>query len=137
MKRPKPHIIFTLNTAVLSVVLVVGTACSPLPSHATPIDPRASTQISLVASLEVVTLAPLPPSATPESTQARATPLQGGEALLEQYCVPCHGADFFHQIEKSRAEWEIILQNMGAFGVKLDEFEKIVLLEYLSEGALP
>lgn len=61
-----------------------------------------------------------------------AAPLDG-PALLQAKCTRCHVISFFDEMKKTRSEWEWALKMMRVMGVKLEDSEKKILIDYLAQ----
>ena len=79
-------------------------------------------------SSEEPTQAPAPDTAVPEQA-----PELDGEALLEDRCSTCHGADRARQVTKTRDGWDQSVSRMIDKGAQLTEAEKAFLVDYLTD----
>ena len=55
------------------------------------------------------------------------------EKLLQSRCTACHNLNRVHKQKGDRAGWEKIIDRMIKRGTKLDETERMTLIEFLSE----
>ena len=56
-----------------------------------------------------------------------------GEELLQQRCTSCHEETEVVAVGRTREEWSQNVDQMIAFGAKLTEEEREILIEYLTE----
>lgn len=56
-----------------------------------------------------------------------------GEKLLESRCDDCHSLDLITQDSKSAEGWQLTVNRMVMRGAKLDDGERQVLIDYLTE----
>lgn len=77
------------------------------------------------------------PIPTTEPTGFQVESQQDGAALLKSRCSQCHVIQRLEQFKKSRSGWELALKQMEALGVRLNDEEKGVLLDYLLSGTNP
>lgn len=56
-----------------------------------------------------------------------------GEKLLQQRCTSCHEKTEVVAVGRTREEWSQNVDQMIAFGTKLTEEEREILVEYLAE----
>ncbi|MGD1992274.1 MAG: hypothetical protein PVI59_03690 [Anaerolineae bacterium] len=56
-----------------------------------------------------------------------------GQQLLEDRCTGCHSLDRVRNSERTRAEWEDVVEWMMTYGVELTDQEKEILVDYLAE----
>lgn len=59
---------------------------------------------------------------------------QSGEALTKAKCNTCHALDVVTSAHKPRAEWEASVNRMIGYGLKLDDQELKLVVDYLSEN---
>lgn len=76
-------------------------------------------------------------SLTPEAAATQVTPREDGRYLLENHCTQCHVIQLLESIEKPLSEWEESLAQMEEMGVRLDDSEKDILLQYLAGAGKP
>jgi hypothetical protein len=120
--------------AVIFILLTSLAACSIAQNVSTQISTSTDTQDAPVEQIirRVETSAPLSTTIEPLTTQT--APMRAGQVLLRSRCTGCHGNESYEQIEKSPSEWEMILNQMIAMGVNLNDTEKNVLLNYLTQS---
>jgi hypothetical protein len=53
--------------------------------------------------------------------------------LLATRCTMCHSADLIAQQRLNRSRWSATLDKMTQWGAQLDQHERTLLLEYLSQ----
>jgi cytochrome c5 len=53
--------------------------------------------------------------------------------ILENRCTVCHNLDVVQKARKNKAEWKSTINRMVNHGAQLNDEEKEVLIEYLSE----
>ena len=56
-----------------------------------------------------------------------------GKALVEERCTVCHGLATVTGTQKSDEGWQGTVERMIGKGAQLDDAEKAVVIEYLSE----
>lgn len=130
----KPKYLYAAITFIAVIVVLVMLVANSIPASSAPrANPTSDARGALAEQDEAqVDAGVLIPTTTIVSTASEKTSLPDGPSLLESRCARCHIPQKLMQIERSRAEWELILAKMEALGVELSEPEKIVLLDYLS-----
>jgi cytochrome c5 len=53
--------------------------------------------------------------------------------ILEKKCYSCHNIKIVLKAQKDKKEWEKTLDRMVEYGAELDQEEREVLIEYLTE----
>jgi hypothetical protein len=56
-----------------------------------------------------------------------------GQELLTDRCTGCHSLDRVRNSERSRGEWEDVVEWMETYGVELTDEEQEILVDYLAE----
>lgn len=56
-----------------------------------------------------------------------------GQQLLQERCTGCHSLDQVRNSERTRAEWEDVVEWMLTYGVELTDQEQEILVDYLAE----
>ncbi len=59
---------------------------------------------------------------------------QSGEALVKAKCNTCHAMDVVTSARKTSTEWEDTVNRMIGHGLKLDDQELKMVVDYLSEN---
>lgn len=131
--RPR-HTFFTMFVASILGVLLVLLVAHLKPAGTIP--PTVSTSGGLDGPMDVRGVqenAGVPDFETKEPIASKVTPPPDGASLLESHCIRCHTVQWIKQYEKPRTDWERILMQMAAKGAFLNEAEKVVLLDYLTD----
>lgn len=55
-----------------------------------------------------------------------------GAALVQDRCGRCHGLDVVDEESRTRADWERVVDSMIGRGARLDDEERLAVIEYLS-----
>jgi hypothetical protein len=135
--RPGNFFIAFICDAVLIALLAMQASCAAPPGIGTqiasPPDAREARMENTASQADGGELVP----AIRELDAVQETPMQDGPALLKSHCARCHATAWFDQIDKSRAEWETVLERMKSLGVQLSDTEKDILLDYLVAANQP
>jgi hypothetical protein len=114
-------VVFVLSVGVLS-------ACCPVtPENPGVLEPTVTPQegpkpTDAISPLESPLESPIEPPA----------PLDG-QVLLQERCATCHDLVRVTGARKNRAEWEQAVDRMIGKGAQLNEEERDVLIDYLTE----
>ena len=124
------------SAIIIAAILMPQAAGSFPPSTGTPVN-SSPDQVAPAerAGVQVDARPLIPATPAPFVTQVRSS--NDGPAILNRYCTQCHPAQSLNQIEKTRVEWEKTLAQMEAMGLRLDDPEKAVLLDYLAASDQP
>lgn len=56
-----------------------------------------------------------------------------GEVLFQERCTTCHEKAEVVAVGRTREDWTRVIDRMAVFGAKLDEDERLTLIDYLTE----
>jgi cytochrome c5 len=131
MQRRSVSVTF-IAIAACAVVLALTAACAPATGNGPQLNTPGAEQSVQVdpAGEQADAVAGIP--AKIESTETQAGALPDGQSLLETRCAQCHLVQSLEQNQKSRLDWEKSLKQMEMMGVRLDDTEKGILLDYLA-----
>ena len=124
------------SVIIIAVILVLGAAGS-LPQRSVTPPNSSSNQVASAEYTRVQVDALTLISDTPEPLVTQAKAPNDGPAILKRHCTQCHPAQSLDQIVKSHAEWEKTLAQMEALGLRLEDPEKVVLLDYFAAKHKP
>jgi cytochrome c5 len=134
--RTRYLVVTMLGAIIFVVIFALRAAGSPPESSVTPTESPPD-QAAMAEQVEVQIGGDTAVSATVELAATQETQGQDSSLILEEHCSQCHTAESLEQIKQTRADWERSLAKMEGFGVKLDEHEIAVLLDYLAAAELP
>jgi cytochrome c5 len=115
--------ILTMMLPAVVVVLALG-GCGPKEKVADSAEPPGEPPASIAERYET----------------AAETPAAGdapGKVLLEARCTVCHNLERVQKEKADRAAWGKIVDEMIGKGAKLNDAEKVTVLEYLVENDGP
>lgn len=134
--RSRYIFIIVLSAVIFIAILALRGAGSLPEGSVTPTDSPPD-QAAMAEQVEVQIGGDTAVSTTVELAATQDTQGQDSSLILEEHCSQCHTAESLEQIKQTRANWEKSLAKMEGFGVKLDEVEKAVLLDYLAAAEQP
>jgi hypothetical protein len=135
--RPR-YIFATIGSVAVFFVILVMLATGFIPPDAVSLKSSPSAVNSQTPeSVQVQADAGVSHSSTSEPPASPVAPELDPPSLLKSHCAQCHVTRSLERFKKTQAEWETTLAKMETMGVRLDEAEKVVLLEYLAVADKP
>lgn len=135
--RSRNFFLNILFNAALAVLFTMLTSCSTFRNNAAQIYSPSEEQSAQMEEAGLQVDAWILNSAMTETATSEIKPMQDGLAILQANCIGCHVTAWFDQFEKSISEWEEVLDQMEAMGVRLSDTEKGILLNYLAVADRP
>lgn len=135
--RPAMRMLVALFVTVLVAVLVL-LAAKTISASNLPAKTNSNVQNVQAKPLEVPTKGRSLAQSTQVPTPSPETVLQQeGPSILQAQCTQCHSLQKVLNVKKTSAGWEETLARMESYGTKINDSEKNLLLDYLTNVNKP